>query len=131
MIVVDSSAVVAILLAEPDHSVFIETLAKTDAAILGAPNMLEIVIVATAKLGDTGRARTELLIAELLIEVVALEPDHLAAAFDAHTNFGRGRNHPARLNFGDCMAYALAKSLDAPLLYKGGDFALTDVRSAV
>ena len=56
---------------------------------------------------------------------------HADIAQDAFTRYGKGQGHPAQLNFGDCMSYALAKSLDMPLLYKGGDFALTDIRSAI
>lgn len=67
---------------------------------------------------------------EIQIEVVPYDAGHAKGSRDAYLRFGKG-HHPAGLNLGDCVSYALAKSLDAPLLFKGGDFALTDVRRAV
>lgn len=72
-----------------------------------------------------------MLIDTLRIEISAWTRQHADIAAEAFLRFGRGRGHAAKLNFGDCMAYALAKSLDAPLLFKGDDFALTDIRSAL
>ncbi len=88
-------------------------------------------MVAVGKAGADGRERAEHFLTANPIEIVAVKPDHWPIAVDAFMQFGRGRGHPAKLNFGDCMAYALAKSLNAPLLYKGDDFALTDIRSAL
>jgi ribonuclease VapC len=117
LIVVDSSAVISILLEEPDFVSFVFAIANSGRAVISTANALEVVMVAVGKTNP--------------IEIVAFEPHHWSTAVDAFMRFGRGRSHPAKLNFGDCMAYALAKSLDAPLLYKGDDFAKTDIRSAL
>lgn len=98
---------------------------------MSVANALEVIMVAVGKAGELGRQRAEIVIHASQIEITALQPGHWPIAVDAFMQFGRGSGHPAKLNFGDCMAYALAKSLDAPLLYKGGDFALTDIRSAL
>lgn len=73
----------------------------------------------------------EALMAEAALAIVAFDETQVSMAMDAFLRFGRGRNHPARLNYGDCMAYALAKFLDAPLLFKGNDFSFTDVKCAI
>lgn len=88
-------------------------------------------MVAVGKAGSLGRRRAEIVISSAEVEVMALQPSDWQFAVDAFMRFGRGRGHSAKLNFGDCMAYALAKSLNAPLLYKGDDFAQTDIRSAL
>ena len=131
MIVIDSSALIAILLSEPGHDRFTDEIANADASVIGAPTVLETTQVAISKLGESGRHRVDILIAESQTSVMAFDELQLGYALDAFMRFGRGRGHPAKLNFGDCMAYALAKSLDAPLLYKGDDFAKTDIRSAL
>ena len=131
MIVIDSSALVAVLLAEVEHEAFAHVLASSSASIVAAPNVLETMIVATTKIGNGGRSRVDKLLSDNRIDVAAFGAQLLNHATDAHERFGRRSGHPAKLNFGDCMAYALAKSLDAPLLYKGDDFAQTDIRSAL
>ncbi len=131
MIVVDSSALIAILLEESDHRAFIKVIASNEDVIIAAPNALEAVMVAVGKLGEAGRQKIEALLAESGTRTVGMDAEHLAIAVEAFMQYGRGRNHPARLNYGDCMSYALAKSLDAPLLYKGGDFSKTDILSAL
>lgn len=131
MIVVDSSALVAVLLKEPNYLAFVEALATNAELLIGVPNALEVVMVGVGKLGESGRAKAEALIAESGVRIVAMEREQFDLAVEAFMQFGRGRNHPARLNYGDCMAYALAKSLDAPLLFKGDDFGKTDIRSAL
>lgn len=129
--VVDSSALIALLLREPEQDRIARILTASEATYISATNVLESVQVAVGKLGEIGRAKVELLMAESLMTVVEFDQPQLALAIDAFMRFGRGRNHPAALNFGDCMAYALAKSLDAPLLYKGADFSKTDIKSAL
>jgi ribonuclease VapC len=131
LIVIDSSALITVLLAEPEHEPFKRALAGSDASIVGTANVLESIQVALTKLGETGRDRVEELISENRIRIAAFDELQLGYAVDAFIRFGRGRGHSAKLNFGDCMAYALAKSLDAPLLYKGDDFAKTDICSAL
>jgi ribonuclease VapC len=131
LIVVDSSALIAVLLRESEQERIAEILTGSEATYISATNVLESVQVAVGKLGEIGRAKVEILIAESLMKVVEFDEPQLALAINAFMRFGRGRDHPAKLNFGDCMAYALAKSLDAPLLYKGDDFSKTDIKSAL
>ena len=128
MIALDSSALVAIAFGEPDADTFIRTIAGTDGLLIGAPTVLEVRLVLTGKLGrqDVDGAM-EIAIAPHF-RIVPFDEEHLAVAADAHRRFS-GR--PARLNFGDCMAYAVAKVAGCPLLYKGENFARTDIRSAV
>lgn len=131
MIVVDTSAVIAILMAEEDAFVFANRLAREDEKVWSAATALEAFIVARRKLGEEGAAHLDELVFEFSLRAVAFDPDQLAVARAAYPLYGRGSGHPARLNFGDCFAYALAKSLDAPLLYKGDDFVHTDIRAAI
>jgi ribonuclease VapC len=131
LIVVDSSAIIAILLDEPERHLLERAISEAERAVMSVANALEVIMVAVGKAGGSGRQRAEILIRASQIEITALQPDDWQIAVDVFMRFGRGRGHPAKLNFGDCMAYALAKSLDAPLLYKGEDFALTDIRSAL
>lgn len=129
MIVVDTSAIIAITLAEQDADSLLTALSKADEALVAAPSALELEIVLRSKTGPNGPSARRVL-QNLAIETVPFSLEHLAEAIDAFGKFGRGR-HPAQLNFGDCMAYAVAKVLDAPLLFKGDDFAKTDIRSAL
>ena len=129
MIVADTSALVAILLREPEATIFTERLLASDVCI-AAPTLLELLIVTHSRRGPALAQDAELLVEKLSLRINAWEERHVALARQAFARFGKGR-HPAKLNFGDCMSYALAKSLDAPLLYKGNDFALTDIRSAL
>jgi ribonuclease VapC len=129
LIVVDSSALVAIALNEPDRDLLLDTIRVAPAASLSPVNYTETGMVLRQKGFISGQAIYNAWLRSLLVSVrddMSLgEP-----AFAAFLAFGKGR-HPARLNLGDCFAYALAKALDAPLLYKGDDFARTDVRSAL
>lgn len=131
MIVVDSSALVAMFRKEePDWLSYLEALQAATRPRLSAANLVETIIVLGSRAPRGGRQRLAMLVREsgMIIEPV----DELRAlqAADAHAQFGRG-NHPAKLNFGDCFAYALAKELDMPLLYKGDDFRQTDIRSVL
>lgn len=128
MIALDSSALVAIALREPDAIALGQAIDAADDCLIGAPTVLEVRLVLTGKVGkQNGDRMMEIAIAPHF-RVVSFDEVHLAAAMDAHRRFS-GR--PARLNFGDCMAYAVAKVAGCPLLYKGEDFAATDVRSAL
>lgn len=129
MIVVDASALIAIGQLEPDRRQYQDALAEADHAYLSPVNYLETGVIALRRQLLTSQERFDSWLTELGVEVrgdVALGP----GALEAYLRFGKGY-HPARLNLGDCFAYALAKRLDAPLLYKGDDFALTDIRSAL
>jgi ribonuclease VapC len=130
LIVVDSSALICVLRGEPDLPRFRSLLlAEIGNLRISAANYLEAAIVVDsndqATLGDAFNR----LIDYLQIEVVAVTSAHVAIARQAHRTYGKG-HHAAKLNFGDCFAYALAKAEDAPLLFKGDDFARTDVKIA-
>ena len=129
MIVVDSSAIVAILRGETDAPLYGRALATADQVRMSAVTDYELRIV----LGRYGPAlveRYDALINEAGIVMVDFGQAESLKSYEAYRLFGKG-NHPAGLNMGDCVAYALAKGLDAPLLFKGNDFARTDVRRAV
>jgi len=128
-LVVDSSALVAIALREPDRGPFIQALEVADEILISPMNYVETGVALTTYGLFTSRDAIDAWLADYRVRV-AREPEIETAALDAYLKFGKGR-HPARLNLADCFAYALAKQLDAPLLYKGEDFPLTDVRSAL
>jgi ribonuclease VapC len=129
VIVIDASALVAIADQEPEADRFLEVLGAAEAAAISAINAVEtgIILIGRQRLRDIGELDRWL--KDLEIDVDRANAGH-AAALAAYLSFGRGY-HRARLNLADCFAYALAKALDAPLLYKGDDFALTDIRSAL
>lgn len=124
--VVDSSAVVAILLREREGLAFIDALASARTAIVGAPSLLEVQIVLLREYPDTVEAELERFLSTFDVTVVPFGPEEYRHAAEAFRLYGKGR-HPARLNFGDCMAYAVSKATGQPLLVKGDDFAKTDV----
>lgn len=130
MIIVDSSALLAIYFDEPEMATFSELLLSDDRASIGAPNLVEASMVAEAYNGEAGCRQLDRIVGNLGIDVVAFEAAHVQAAREAFRRYGKGR-HRAALNFGDCCAYALAKTLDWPLLFKGNDFALTDLKRAL
>ena len=129
MIAVDASALIAIALREQERLAFQGALSRADAAVMAPTNFLETGIVLLQRGFISSLAELEAQLAAYGVQLC--EDQGLAAgALDAFMRYGKGR-HPARLNLGDCFAYALAKQLDAPLLYKGDDFAQTDTRSAL
>jgi ribonuclease VapC len=130
-VIVDSSALVAILRAEPDASRYAAALERAASRRISAANWLETAIVVSDPADPvTGRRFDEFVReAELVIEPVTARQAGLARA--AYRDFGKGSGHPARLNFGDCFAYALAADSGEPLLFKGDDFSHTDLRSAL
>jgi ribonuclease VapC len=128
VIVADTSALIAVVLGESDAERFLAAL-RSDAVTVSAASLTEASIVAEARQGlDAGRD-LELLVAGVVDRVVAVDETHARAAVRAWRRFGKGR-HPAGLNFGDCFAYATASLADLPLLFKGDDFAQTDLRAA-
>jgi ribonuclease VapC len=131
LIVVDTSALIAILISEEDGPKFDEFVRSRTDIIIGAPTKLEFLMVAIGRRGYGGQQAAKELLVALDIGVFEWTDAMSEIAIQAHAQFGKGQQHPAHLNFGDCMAYALAKSLNAPLLYKGGDFVLTDIKSAL
>ena len=129
MIVVDTSALMAILKDEPELDRFVTLIANDDDVVIAAPTYLEFMMVSISRRGGEHRATSDELLQRLSIRVIGWSQEMADIATETFIRFGKGR-HPAQLNFGDCMAYALAKSLDAPLLFKGNDFSLTDIESA-
>lgn len=128
MIVVDSSALVCVLLQEPDYSAYERALAKPGGVTVPASCLLEASIVVRQR--GVAETLVRSYIATLAPTILPFDERQAALAIAADRRYGRATGHPARLNFGDCMAYAAAVALDAPLLFKGDDFALTDVRRA-
>ena len=128
--IVDSSAVVAILNREREAERFERAIAATPGCRMSVANVLEAFIVVESRGGAAASHALDAILAELDIVSEPVTAEQLAAARRAWRRFGRG-NHPAALNFGDCFAYALAEVTGEPLLFKGGDFALTDVEAAL
>ncbi len=129
MIVVDSSAIVAIALDEPEAATFLHIMIGT-LTVIGAPTLLESRMVLAGRGVRDPLDATAIILDASQTEVVAFDRALADHALSAFLRFGKGR-HAAALNYGDCMAYALARSLNAPLLFKGGDFTLTDLISAI
>jgi ribonuclease VapC len=134
VIVVDSSAIIAIFAKEPDADVYGRRIAVDGNPIISVPAVLECsIVIRSAR--QLSAAQSEEWLDEFLSSagttVENLGLDDLRLAREAHIRFGKGTGHPAQLNFGDCFSYALAKRLNLPLLYKGADFAKTDVVSAL
>ena len=127
--VLDSSAIVAIHLREPGHERLVEKAQDAQVVVIGVPTMLETVMVLSARLGQDARPLLFAFLRRLEAEVVPFNEQHLDAAAAAFLRFGRGR-HPAALNFGDCMSYAVASVAGMPLLFTGDDFARTDIGRA-
>ncbi|WP_371818687.1 type II toxin-antitoxin system VapC family toxin [Rhodomicrobium sp. Az07] len=131
MIAVDSSALVAILRLEPDAKALLGALVAARGRVISALNVLETSLVLAGREGDGSVfAPLDAFIAEAGIEIVSFDAGQAAAARAAFLRYGKGR-HPAALNFGDCAAYALARSRGVPLLFKGDDFAKTDIAAAL
>lgn len=129
MIVVDTSAVVAVLAGEAGAERVLDVLASSSSARMAAASYLECGIVVAARFGDDGVHDLRLFLHEARIDVAATDREQADLALDAWSRYGKGR-HPAGLNYGDCFAYALAVASAAPLLFVGEDFARTDVAVA-
>jgi ribonuclease VapC len=124
--IIDTSAIVAIMLAEPEREPFARVIATANQNLISAANYLEVVIVLTTRNPDL-LTIFDAFLEVSNIEVVPCTYDQARVARQAYLQYGKGR-HPARLNFGDCFAYALAQIRNEPLLFKGNDFSQTDVR---
>jgi ribonuclease VapC len=129
-VVVDPSVLVAIFKNESDGVQLTERLTSYKRRIVSAATWLESSIVCESPSQRTGATNLTEIVAELRIEVVPFTGEQARIAFDAFKRFGKGRGAKASLNFGDCFVYALAKELGAPLLFKGDDFAQTDITAA-
>ncbi len=128
--VVDTSAVVAILRREPGWDRFLEAMAAASPCRMSAATWVELSLVVLGKLRPEVVAQVDELIRQLDLELVPFDAVQAALAREGFARYGKGRD-PAGLNLGDCFAYALARHLDEPLLFKGDDFARTDIRSAL
>lgn len=129
MIVLDTSAVVAIALAEPEAEAFSRVIVERE-AVVGTPTLLESRLVLATRLRDPD-AFMDRFAAQPSVRSVAFSVEMYQAAVAAFDRFGKGTGHPAKLNLCDCMAYAVAKVYGAPLLYKGSDFSHTDINAAL
>lgn len=128
--IVDSSALVAVLLREPGHEAVLERLEAEPATGVGASTLVETGIVLAARLGVSGRTLLARFVQETELVVVPVSEEHWGVAVEAFLRFGKGR-HPARLNDGDCLTYAVARLAGEPLLCIGDDFAQTDLDLAL
>ena len=126
--VIDTSALIAILFGESEASIFSKAIADDARKLISAFNALETGIVVEAKKGEAGGREFDLLLHRAQIEIVAVNADQVEIAMAAWRKYGKG-NHPAGLNIGDCCAYALARYSGEPLLFKGNDFGQTDIQA--
>ncbi len=124
--VLDTSAILAILFDEPERRSFTERIEAAERRLLSAANFVEASMILESRHGAEGVRSLDRLIAVAHVEIAAVDSTQAIAARDAFRQFGKGR-HAAGLNFGDCFAYALAKCFSEPLLFKGSDFSQTDV----
>jgi ribonuclease VapC len=129
--VIDSSALIALLLGEPETAGFVAAPAATSIRLVSAPTYLETAIVMQARSGPEAQEKLDRLLSELSVEIVPFAHDHAILSVAAYRHYGKGSGHPAGLNFGDCFTYALAKFRDEPVLFKGNDFSRTDLQIAV
>ena len=131
---VDASAIVAILTREPEAEMLTDRLEKAGASITSPIAIFEAVLGICRKrhgnVEETGQDVCDFL-AAARINMVSITATEVETALDAFTRYGKGRGHPAQLNLGDCFAYAMAKNHHASLLFKGDDFARTDINSTV
>ena len=131
MIVVDSSAIIAVLLNEPEKPIFQTVLAGGERCVMSAVNVHETATVLRMRHGMAAVDRLWRFLADGEIEIVAFDMVQVQTAARAFDLYGKGIHPRARLNLSDCAGYALAKTLDAPLLFKGNDFVHTDVASCL
>ena len=124
--VLDTSALLAILMAAPEAEGFAVAIEQDPIRLVSAGSMLETAIVAESRWGDAGGRELDLLLFKTGISLTPVDAEQVEIARQAFRLFGKGR-HPAGLNFGDCFAYALSRASGQPLLFKGDDFAQTDV----
>lgn len=129
--IVDSSAVVAVIREEPDATALIEAMIRAERLRMSAATYLETSIVVEARHDPVAVRVVDTILSRFGVELEAFTAEHAQIARAAYRDFGKGSGHPARLNFGGCISYALAKATGEPLLYKGDDFVQTDIRSAL
>lgn len=128
--VIDTSALVAILGGEPEQAVFIDAIDRSELRLVSAATHVEASIVIDVRYGPAGVHDLDRLLDRAGFEIVPVDAEQALAARSAFQRYGKGR-HPAGLNYGDCFTYALAVTTGEPLLFKGGDFSQTDVPQVV
>ncbi|MFZ3265684.1 MAG: type II toxin-antitoxin system VapC family toxin [Terriglobales bacterium] len=128
--ILDTSSLVAIIAEEPDAERYIEAISRASLCRISAANFLELSIVIESQFGSDVLRQCDALFRRVGIVIEPVTVEHIHVARQAYHDFGKGR-HPAGLNFGDCFAYALARTTAEPLLFKGGDFGKTDIVSAL
>ena len=127
--IIDTSAIVAILFNEDDAQVYAEAISLADCCRVSAATFVEAAIVVESQTKNNGSRQLDAFIRRAAISIEPVTEDQAHIARQAFTDFGKGR-HPAELNYGDCFSYALSKATREPLLFKGKDFAKTDVSAA-
>ncbi len=129
--IVDSSAIIAILKPEPEGKSFRECILNaTGKVAISAANYLECAVVIDGMRDQALSEQLDVLLHDFGVVVAPVTEEHARIARQAYVKFGKGSGHPAQLNFGDCFSYALAKESETPLLFKGNDFSHTDLESA-
>ena len=129
--IIDTSVIIAILRDEPEAVTCAQAIAEATDRRLSAVNFVESAVVIDASRDPIATRRFDDFIKEANISIEPVTGIQAQIARDAYRDFGKGSGHPAKLNFGDCFAYALARAFGEPLLFKGGDFAHTDIVSAL
>ncbi|WP_245481634.1 type II toxin-antitoxin system VapC family toxin, partial [Mesorhizobium sp. M7A.F.Ca.CA.004.11.2.1] len=116
---------------EPDAPVIAQRLAGNQLMFMSAATLMECGTVVVGRYGAAGTAELRGLLERLKVTIVALTAEHAQAGIEAYALYGRGTGHPAKLNMGDCFSYALARTRNLPLLFKGNDFIHTDIEPAL
>ena len=129
--IIDTSALIAILRAEPDAAEMAHAIERAQSRRISAANWLETAVVIDASRDPVASRRFDDLVQTAELHIEAVTQDQARVARDAYRDFGKGSGHKASLNFGDCFAYALAKSAGETLLFKGNDFGHTDITPAL
>lgn len=130
MIVVDTSALIAIVFGEPERDIFTDLILASDKVLIATPTLLESRLVVHGRMGERGVLLLDDMLNLSMFAQVAPGLEETRAAYAAFVTYGKGNGHPAGLNFGDLFSYALAKTRSLPLLFKGNDFTHTDILPA-
>lgn len=131
VIVVDTSAIVAVAFAEPERADFLAVIERADRVLISSVSVVEASMVVHARRGERAVVLLDNFFGLPMFEIVPPGHQEMNAAYAAFVAFGKGSGHPAALNFGDVFSYALAKVRGLPLLYKGTDFSETDITDAL